>query len=225
MLMAVAPNQRPHNKIRLPASRKPLPGAFPRGGARAILGVNRVNGRGLRLDSCAEKGLALEGGQRWFLAHTLPKSECKAEMHLRAQGFRTYLPHINKTVRHARQFRNVRAPLFPRYIFLILDLSRDRWLSVRSTVGVSSLFTSEGRPVPVPEGIVEALIEHSEGNVTSMDVGLTTGQAVRIVSGPFANLVGTLDRLDAAGRTRVLLDIMGKAVPVAIHRAALSPAA
>jgi transcription antitermination factor NusG len=45
------------------------------------------------------------------------------------------------------------------------------------------------------------------------------------VSGPFANLVGTLDRLDAAGRTRVLLDIMGKAVPVAIHRLALAPAA
>ena len=177
------------------------------------------------MDSCAGTNLALEGGERWFLAHTIPKSERRAEMHLRAQGFRTYLPHINKTVRHARQFRNVRAPLFPRYIFLILDRSRDRWLSVRSTVGVSSLFTCDGRPVPVPAGIVEALIAHSEDNVTSLDVGLTKGQSVRIVSGPFANLVGTLDRLDAAGRTRVLLDIMGTAVPVAIHRLALSPAA
>jgi transcription elongation factor/antiterminator RfaH len=177
------------------------------------------------LDSRVETSLTLEGGERWFLAHTLPKSERKAEMHLRAQGFRTYLPHINKTVRHARQFRNVRAPLFPRYMFLILDLSRDRWLSVRSTVGVSSLYTCGDRPVPVPEGIVESLIAHSNGNVTGLDVGLTKGQSVRIVSGPFANLIGTLDRLDAAGRTRVLLDIMGTAVPVAIHRSALSPAA
>jgi transcription elongation factor/antiterminator RfaH len=169
--------------------------------------------------------LALEGSERWFLAHTLPKSERRAEMHLRAQGFRTYLPQIKKTVRHARQFREVQAPLFPRYMFLIIDPSRDRWLSVRSTVGVSSLFTCEGRPVPVPAGIVESLIAHSDGSLTSLDAGLTKGQSVRIVSGPFANLVGTLDRLDAAGRTRVLLDIMGKAVPVAIHRLALSPAA
>ena len=177
------------------------------------------------MDCGVQKGLALAGGERWFLAHTLPKSERKAEMHLRAQGFRPYLPQIKKTIRHARQFRNVQAPLFPRYIFLILDLSRDRWLSVRSTVGVSSLFTCEGRPVPVPEGIVEGLIEYSEGSLTSLDAGLTRGQSVRVVSGPFAGLVGTLDRLDGAGRTRVLLDIMGKAIPVGLPRIALSPAA
>jgi transcriptional antiterminator RfaH len=110
-------------------------------------------------------------------------------------------------------------------MFLILDLSRDRWLSVRSTVGVASLFTCQGLPVAVPEGVVEALIAHSDEGLTILDVGLAKGQPVRILSGPFANLVGTLDRLDSAGRTRVLLDIMGTAVPVAIHRAALSPAA
>ena len=176
------------------------------------------------MQSCTGiNGLALEGGERWFLAHTLPKSVCKAEMHLQAQGFRTYLPQINKTIRHARQFRDVRAPLFPRYIFLILDLSRDRWLSVRSTIGVAALFTSEDRPVPVPAGVVEGILARSDGNVIAAD--LTKGQSVRIVSGPFANLVGTLERLDAAGRTRVLLEIMGTAVPVAIHRLALCPAA
>jgi len=120
----------------------------------------------------------------------------------------------------------VRAPLFPRYVFLVLDLGRDRWLSVRSTVGVSSLFTCNGRPVPVPEGIVEALIEHTdEANLTLFHDGLVTGQLVRILSGPFADFVGKLERLDDSGRVRVLLDMMGTAVPVALHRSALSPAA
>ena len=177
------------------------------------------------MNPCARKSLELEGDQRWFLAHTLPKSESRAEIHLRAQGFRTYLPQINKTIRHARQFRNVRAPLFARYMFLILDLSHDRWLSVRSTVGISSLFTCQGRPVPVPAGVVEHLIAYYNETLASPDPGLTEGQSVRILSGPFANLVGTLDRLDAAGRTRVLLDIMCTSVPVTIHRLALSPAA
>ena len=95
----------------------------------------------------------------------------------------------------------MQAPLFPRYIFLILDLGRDRWLSVRGTVGVSSLFTSEDRPVPVPESIVETLIQNSdEANLALFSSGLTTGQSVRILSGPFANFVGQLERLDAAGR-------------------------
>jgi transcription elongation factor/antiterminator RfaH len=170
--------------------------------------------------------LKLAVGERWFLAHTQPKSECKAELHLGAQGFRTYLPQIQKTIRHARQLKTVRAPLFPRYLFVILDLERDRWLSVRSTVGISRLFTTQdGRPVPVPVGIVEALLDQTDGTVTRLDVGLVKGQPVRVLSGPFADFVGTLERLDGAGRVQVLLELMGTAVPVSLHRSALLPAA
>ena len=168
---------------------------------------------------------ALAGNERWFLAHTLPKSERKAEWHLGAQGFRTYLPQFRKTIRHARQLRTVQAPLFPRYLFVILDLERDRWLSVRSTLGVSRLFTyQDGRPIPVPVGIVE-LIEQCDGNVTRLDTRLVKGQHVRILSGPFADFVGTLERLDEAGRVQVLLGMMGTSVPVTLHRSALAPAA
>jgi transcription elongation factor/antiterminator RfaH len=168
---------------------------------------------------------ALVKNERWFLAHSLPKSERKAQLHLGAQGFRTYLPQIQKTIRHARQLRTVQAPLFPRYLFIILDLERDRWLSVRSTVGISRLFTQEGRPVPVPAGIVESLIGQSDGNLTRLDAGLVKGQQVRILSGPFADFVGKLERLDDAGRVQVLLEMMGTAVPITLHRSALSPAA
>ena len=170
--------------------------------------------------------LKLAASERWFLAHTQPKSECKAELHLGAQGFRTYLPQIQKTIRHARQLKTVRAPLFPRYLFVILDLERDRWLSVRSTVGVSSLFSNrDGRPVPVPVGIVESLIARSEGTLTQLDSNLIKGQQVRIVLGPFADFIGTLDRLSPAGRVQVLLEMMGTVVPVSLHRSALTPAA
>jgi transcription elongation factor/antiterminator RfaH len=168
----------------------------------------------------------LAGSERWFLVHSQPKSETKAEWHLQAQGFRTYVPRILKTVRHARQLRTVKAPLFPRYLFIILDLERDRWLSVRSTVGVSRVFASQdGRPVPVPTGIVEALIEHSDGDVTRLDGGLRTGGSVRILAGAFAGFIGTLERLDESGRVQVLLQMMGTSVPVTTHRSALSPAA
>jgi transcription elongation factor/antiterminator RfaH len=168
----------------------------------------------------------LAGNERWFVAHTLPKSEWKAELHLGAQGFRTFQPQIRKTIRHARQLKTVRAPLFPRYLFVILDLERDRFLSVRSTVGVSSLFSNrDGRPVPVPIGIVESLIERSDDSLTRLDNDLVKGQQVRILTGPFVDFIGTLDRLNAAGRVRVLLQLMGTAVPVALHRSALAPAA
>jgi len=99
-------------------------------------------------------------------------------------------------------------------------------LSVRSTVGVSALFSSwDGRPVPVPIGIVESLIERSDDTLTRLDNDLVKGQQVRILTGPFVDFIGTLDRLNAAGRVRVLLQLMGTAVPVTLHRSVLAPAA
>jgi len=133
---------------------------------------------------------------------------------------------MEKTIRHARQLRTVRAPLFPGYLFVVLDLGRDRWLSVRSTIGVAQLFANkDGHPVPVPVGIVESLIENSEQGLTRLDTDLVKGQDVRILVGPFANFVGTLQRLDDAGRVQVLLHMMGTAVPVTLRRSALAPAA
>jgi transcription elongation factor/antiterminator RfaH len=167
----------------------------------------------------------LVGTEMWFLVHSLPKSEQKAEWHLAAQGFHTYLPQYKKTVRHARQLTTIRAAVFPRYLFVILNLERDRWLSIRSTVGVSHIVSQDGRPVPVPIGIVESLIKHSDGELTRLDYGLSKGQPVRILSGPFADSVGWLEQLDETGRVKVLLEMMGAAVPVALDRSVLAPAA
>jgi transcription elongation factor/antiterminator RfaH len=173
-----------------------------------------------------KRAVTLIDKERWFLVHTLARGETRAQVHLRAQGFKTYFPQVLKTIRHARKFRTVQAPLFPRYIFIALDLERDRWLSVGNTIGVSSLFSCAGRPVPVPAGIVERLIVYDEtANLALLDNNLIEGQPVRILSGPFADLIGTLARLDGGGRVRVLLKIMGNAVPVALKRSALSPAA
>ena len=85
---------------------------------------------------------ALAGNERWFLVHTLPKSERKAELHLGAQGFWTYLPQIREDdPSRPPAAERCRRRSFHAILFVILDLERDRWLSVRSTIGVSRLFT------------------------------------------------------------------------------------
>ena len=50
------------------------------------------------------------------------------------------------------------------------------------------------------------------------------GQVVRVVAGPFASAVGCLERLNATGRVRVLLDIMGGKVPTLLDRSSLQAA-
>ena len=169
--------------------------------------------------------LSLIGDERWFLVHSLPKKERQAKAHLEMQGFRTYVPMCMKTVRHARKMRTVKAPLFPRYFFVIVDLGRDRWLSIRSTLGVSYLVGREDCPSPVPQGIVEGLIDRTDKTeLVSFVDSFKKGQKVKVTNGPFVDLVGTLQHLDDAGRVRVLLNMMGSAVVVRLHQSGILPA-
>jgi transcriptional antiterminator RfaH len=164
------------------------------------------------------------GSPRWYAVHTLPHKEDLAEINLNRQGFATFTPRAVKSVRHARQFRMKEQAFFPRYLFITLDLQRQMWRSVNGTLGVAVLVTSGGRPAPMPKGIVERFIELS-GDRGIMNFGpkLKVGDKVEILSGPFASLIGTLESLDAAGRVRVLLELLGGEVPVRTRVDAVLP--
>jgi transcriptional antiterminator RfaH len=133
---------------------------------------------------------------------------------------------VRRTVRHARKLRTVLAPLFPGYVFVILDLSRDRWRSVNGSIGVASLIMGAEQPIPVPRGVVEALIVTRESFGTAcLEHELEIGQKVRIQSGPFAQALCQLEHLNDRGRVCVLLEIMGGKVPTFLDRSVLGPAA
>ncbi len=171
------------------------------------------------------EGLTLSEGQAWYLVQSVPGREFYAQFQLLAQDYKVFLPTLTKTIRHARKVSVTKAPVFSGYLFVILDLARDQWRSVNGTFGVARIVTFDGRPSPVPAGLVEAMLERTgpdgEMNLTQ---NLVQGQAVRILEGPFAQLVGTLDQLDAGGKVRVLLEIMGGVIPVLLTSRGLEPA-
>ena len=142
--------------------------------------------------------------------------------HLERQGFEAYLPKILTTRRHGRRFVTLKMPLFPRYGFVRLDLSRDRWRSVNGTIGVASLVMGRDLPLPVPEGIVEDLLSASDPEgLVDFDRGFRPGDVVTIAVGPFAGAAGTLVRLDAKGRVEMLLALLSGSVRVTVDRDAL----
>ena len=117
-------------------------------------------------------------------------------------------------------------PLFPGYIFIIIDLSKHRWRSVNGTFGVASLIMGAEQPTPVPPGVVEALVASCESReAVRLDDSLEIGQKVRILSGPFAETLCRLAHLDERGRVRVLLEIMGMEVAAHLDRSAIASAA
>ena len=162
---------------------------------------------------------------RWYAVNTRPRSEKIAVTNLERQGFRFFLPNCIKIIRHARQYRSATVPLFPGYLFVALDLTRDRWRSVNGTIGVVSLVMTGGEPRPVPCGVVEALQEMArEGNIVRFDRDLKPGQRVKLLVGAFTEQIGMLESLDDQGRVRVLLNMMGGSVRVTTTTEFLAPA-
>ena len=98
-------------------------------------------------------------------------------------------------------------------------LARDRWRSVNGTFGVTRLVMQGDRPAAAPHGIVEALIDTcGEDGVLRWQPALQPGRPVRVLTGPFAELIGELDRMSDGGRVRVLLNIMGTGTSVLLPR-------
>jgi transcription elongation factor/antiterminator RfaH len=175
---------------------------------------------GSMLDETGDKGVA-----RWYAVRTLSNQERRAQQQLLQQGFATYLPLVEKSIRHARKLRSVHAALFPGYLFINLDLFRDQWRCVNSTFGVSGLIMGGDRPMPVPRGVVEGFQELTQPNgLIDFTPDLAVGSTVKVVSGALAGMVGQLATLNARGRVEVLLKIMGQEVRVKSTTKALMPA-
>lgn len=152
--------------------------------------------------------------KRWYVVVTQPNNEGRAEEHLLRQGFSVYLPRYRRTRRHARKTETVLRPLFPRYLFVGLDLARDRWRSVQSTFGVQGLVTVGDRPSAVPDAVIEAILQRQDddGLILMGAPALPKGTKVRILDGIFEDAVGLFERAAGEQRVAVLLQLLGREV-------------
>jgi transcription antitermination factor NusG len=162
--------------------------------------------------AAGESALTLVACERWYVVRTQVQRELRAAHQLRNQGFRVFVPRGWKNRRHARRLETISAPLFPRYIFTIVERS------INGTLGVDRLLMCGGEPQPVPHGLVENPIATTDidGNI-HFEHHLREGQSVKAIAGPFANLIGTLEQLDEKWRVRILLELMGASPIVALH--------
>ncbi len=153
----------------------------------------------------------------WCAVQTHARSEDKAAFHLRRQGYEVYLPKHLKTRRHARRVDWVPSPLFPRYLFVLIDPTAMPCWSIRSTVGVSALVSFGQKPAAVPEEIIhEIRVRQDENGLVKINEveKFKPGQAIRVADGPFTDVEGLFECPSDDDRVNILLKIMGRTVRV-----------
>lgn len=147
----------------------------------------------------------------WFALYTKPRSEFKAEKQLTGSGINNYLPVITRLKQWSDRKKKVTEPLLRGYIF-IYATEQERLISVEQQAIVRCIFDA-GRPARIPEWQIEnirALLETKSDVIVKN--GIIPGARVKITSGPFGGIVGTVVKGDGGKSISVTIDLLNRSV-------------
>ncbi|MDU8914013.1 transcription termination/antitermination protein NusG [Aestuariicoccus sp. MJ-SS9] len=166
-------------------------------------------------------GATLENSkaQNWFVAQLKPNGLSRAQRNLERQGYRHFSPYRQKTARRGATVVSSSQPLFPGYIFVQFDPEHPGWQAIGYTRGISRLVLSDiRRPRSLPASFMSGLIERCDerGAITPLEADFHVGDRIRVLAGPFSEIVSTIEKLEPGERLRILIDLMGRKVPVKV---------
>ena len=153
----------------------------------------------------------------WYTVATKSRDEAVAKANLERQGYEVFLPTIGLKKRRRGRWTLVVEPLFPGYLFVSLVMGADDPAPIRSTLGCVGLVRFGHTYSPVPGEIIATLQASASVAVSGdADQPFTTGDKVRLVSGPFAGIEAVFDMARGADRARILLELLGKVQRVTV---------
>ena len=149
--------------------------------------------------------------KEWFVIQFKPNSHYQAAKNLNRQGFETFLPLHDTTLRRNSRFVKSTKPLFPGYMFVSFDKTEHKWQKITNTYGVSRLITFNSSLKSIPSAFVENLMKRydSSGKLIPIEK-IKKGGKVKILKGPFANFIATVEKYEADQRIWILMDLMGR---------------
>lgn len=161
---------------------------------------------------------------KWYVVHTYSGHENKVAtnlkqrietMKLHEKIFDIVVPTRNiVTVKHGKK-EEQKEKIFPGYILVRMVLDDESWLAVRTTQGVTAFVGAGNKPTPISEKEVETILKFMAMEAPKYKTSFSMGEAVKIVDGPFADFLGTIDAIDEEkGKVKVLVSIFGRETPV-----------
>ena len=154
---------------------------------------------------------------RWLVVKTQAHKERIAAQSLHRLAFQTYCPVVQRRVRHARQSRDVRRPLFPGYLFVDVTGEVGSWRAILYAFGVSQLVRAGSNLAFVPGALIgEIRAREVDGVIRRPARAFEIGQQIRLPSGAFEGLVATIIEMDERQRLVVLMDWLNQTVRVRV---------
>jgi len=176
------------------------------------------------------------GPARWYAVQTLSNQEGKVQKYL--NKFKEEDERLGECLREVLvptetvseikngEKRQRERKFYPGYVFVEMrlydmdgNLLKEPWYQVKDTQGVIN-FIGKDTPTALKEDEIERIlrqVEDAEGKEVPK-VLYEAGEEVKILDGPFINLTGIIDEVDAdKGTLKVSVSIFGRFTPVELE--------
>ncbi len=158
---------------------------------------------------------------QWHLLLCKPNQNHIAFRSLKKLNFDLFMPHhrVKRLIRG--QAASELRPVFGGYLFLAADPSRPRWHQVKAAPGISQIIGfGQSGPAIVHPDVVAGLMYHTDQNgvLRKHADDFAVGDKIRIISGPFADFITSVEKIAPDDRLNVLLELLGRRTSMLIDK-------
>ncbi|MCL0065729.1 transcription termination/antitermination protein NusG [Dehalococcoidia bacterium] len=163
-------------------------------------------------------------GTNWYVVHTYSGYEQRTmanlehrieSMDVQDKISQVVVPTQDEVEIKGGQRRTVARKILPGYMLVQMRMDEESWYVVRNTPGVTGFVAAGNRPVPLEEEEVEKILNRMKTAVPKIRIGFSRGENVRIMDGPFAEFLGTVDEINLEkGKVRLMVSFFGRETPI-----------
>lgn len=161
--------------------------------------------------------------KQWYVVNTYSGHENKVkeklEMRASSMGMEDYIYRVvvpeqkEIEVKDGKEKEKIKK-MFPGYILVEMVMTDEAWFVVRNTPGVTGFIGSSGKgakPFPLTPMEVDKILGSMGMSRLEIGTSLNIGDQVKVISGPFANMLGTVKSIDIENqKVEVTLDLFGQ---------------
>lgn len=161
---------------------------------------------------------------KWYVVHTYSGHETRVAktliqrvqaLHLDNRFFEIFVPTEEKFQIKGGKRERVQEKVLPGYMFVRMILDDEAWLAVRTTQGITGFVGTGNKPTPISAQEVATIQKYTQLASPRHKASFTKNEAVRIIDGPFADFLGSVEDIDEErGKLKVLVSIFGRETPV-----------
>ena len=113
--------------------------------------------------------------------------------------------------------RNIKKKFFPGYVLIKMIMNENTWHLVKNTDKITGFVggTPE-KPQPISDEEASFMLGQATDGFKKprSTTSYSAGDSVKVVEGPFASFVGTIEAVNEKGKIRVNVSIFGRPTPV-----------